>query len=134
MSNEGSFPRENRRSVAFVAVGAHEGRRLKAALALADVTAAELADQVESELHIGLRTIERVMQGQRSLKPWERDAIAKALDVPAWFLERGLAANGQGSDAADAEELLEEVARALSDLGQRISQGAERRRGGSAGA
>ena len=129
MSNFGPFPRKCGRNVASMATGAHEGRRLKAALALADMTTAELAEQVESELHIGLRTIERVMQGQRNLKPWEREAIARALDVPEWFLERGLATNGRSSDDVDAVDALEEVARALTELAQRVSQNADHRRG-----
>jgi hypothetical protein len=67
------------------------GRRLRAALVLADQTAAGLAAQVSDvdDLNIGLRTIERIMQGDRVARRPEVLRFAEVLGVPAWFLEQG---------------------------------------------
>jgi hypothetical protein len=70
-----------------------QGTYLKAALVLAEMSAEDLASVVEADIHIGKRTLERVTAGERTLKPWERDRIAAALNVPPWFLERGLLAD-----------------------------------------
>lgn len=115
------FPRESERSVARVTLDAHEGRWLKAALAAADKTAAELAEEIEDYLHIGLRTIERVMQGKRGLKPPEREHIAEVLDVPLSFLERGFARAdaAMGQTRALDDETLAQALEELADLQER---------------
>jgi transcriptional regulator with XRE-family HTH domain len=87
-------------------------RRLKAALALAGMTTDELGEQVAPYLHIGARTIERVMQGRRALKPVELDHLAKALGVPNWFLEHGL----EGAPAEVRQPVVDELAAVAQEL------------------
>jgi hypothetical protein len=66
------------------------GRRLKAAIVLADTTAGELAVEIGPDLQISRGTLERMMQGKRAPRPWEVERLAQALGVPAWFLRDGL--------------------------------------------
>jgi transcriptional regulator with XRE-family HTH domain len=103
-----------------MATGAPESRRLKAALALAGMSAADLADVVENEIQAGRRTIERVMQGKRVLKPWERERIAEALAVPVWFLTDGLPAHGRPVEDSAISERLEAIEHQLEELLERL--------------
>ena len=81
------------------------GRRLKAALVLADRTAKELEAEVGAELEIRLTTLQRVMQGKRAPRSWEIDRFAAALGVPRWFLEHGFEASESAGDDQTLEEL-----------------------------
>lgn len=92
------------------------GRRLKAALVLADMTASQLAAEVGDELEISRATIERVMQGRRAPKAWEIARFAAALGVTRNFLERGIEERRDG----DAAELRDLEARRHDELMRRL--------------
>ena len=98
------------------------GRRLKAALVLADRTAADLAQAVAGDLHIGLRTIERVMQGKRVPRPWETERFAEALGVPAWFLHEGLEGRPSDLRAADDGQLFRDLSDQLRERDERLER------------
>lgn len=80
------------------------GRNLKAALVLADMTAAQLAAEVGEELEIGVGTIERVMQGRRPPRPWEVSVLARAIGVSTDFLLHG-PSGGAAREPESAREL-----------------------------
>jgi transcriptional regulator with XRE-family HTH domain len=91
-------------------------RRLKAAMALADMTAAELAVEVRGELMVGQRTVERIMAGKRAPRPWEVARFAEALGVPEEFLLHGPRSTPSDGSVADSRVTLESLDRRLGSL------------------
>lgn len=77
------------------------GRHLKAALVLAEMTASELAAEIEEDLGFGVATLERIMQGKRRPRPVEIPRLAQALGVPASFLVHGPASAAPASRGED---------------------------------
>jgi transcriptional regulator with XRE-family HTH domain len=102
------------------------GRRLKAALVLAEMTASELAAEVGDDLQISVATIERIMQGKRAPKPWEIERFALATRVPESFLRDGLLVSPRGLSGPEVEESvlprLESVAAQLEEAATAIVQ------------
>lgn len=89
---------------------------MKAALVLADMTASQLAAEVEGDLQVGVATIERIMQGRRAPKPWEITRFATALGVPESFLTDGLHGMGDGAPGDREDAILA----ALRDLDRKL--------------
>lgn len=114
-ANVGRMQQFSGRSLAAMATQPLQGRLLKAAMAIADMTASELGAAVETDIQVGRRTIERVMAGHRVLKPWEIDRIAEALDVPVWFLRDGLP-SAEPQDHPSTAERLEVMITRLEEL------------------
>jgi transcriptional regulator with XRE-family HTH domain len=105
------------------------GRRLRAALQYADQTAAGLAAEV-GDLNIGLRTIERIMQGRRAPRRWELERFAEVLGVPEWFLADGFEGarlSRQEDELAAELQRLRAVNDALEDELERVRQEGARR-------
>lgn len=63
------------------------GRRVHAAVVLRDWKLDALAE----ELNVSRRTLKRVIDGDRRLRPWEVARINELLGLPEWFLRDGLA-------------------------------------------
>ena len=89
------------------------GRRIRAAMSLADRT----TEDVAAELDVSVKTLLRTIRGERTARGPELERLAEILDVPVAFLHQGL----QGSlgtlvgPAATADRLRQvtELRRAL---------------------
>jgi transcriptional regulator with XRE-family HTH domain len=83
-----------------------EAQRLKAARVLADVTVPELAKTLDTK-GLGAKTLGAIERGERQMRPHETALLAKALDVPEWFLTDGLAPPIEEPSLAEKVERLE---------------------------
>jgi transcriptional regulator with XRE-family HTH domain len=79
------------------------GLRVRAALVL---SGRELSDVAE-ELNISVRTLARVMAGNRQLREWELQRLAALTETPEWFLREGFAGQPKETAAAPDEQLQE---------------------------
>ena len=93
------------------------GRRVRAAMVLANVSTAELVERIGTQLAIGRTTLHRITQGERPPRPLEIEPLARELGVPAWFLTDGFL----GSSETVAAEALEHTLD-VDDLGYRLKQ------------
>ena len=90
-------------------------------MVLADKSAADLVDEVGGDLSIGLTTLQRTMAGRRAPRPWEIERLAEALEVPRWFLERGLDGAAPAEPPGEAgERLSAELSGLRRDLWKRL--------------
>ena len=116
------------------------GRRIRAALVLADRTADDLA----AEVGMSLSTLGRVMQGRRAVRTGEVEALARALGVPEAFLREGFdgapARQPDRDDRVvdaidrlrdDLRERDERLERGLAQLRDQLSRAVEAPRGGA---
>lgn len=90
------------------------GRRLLAAMTLADVSADELAERIGPDISIGVSTLHRITAGKRQPRPWEIPVFARELGVPEEFLLHGLPV------ALATAETPESARAALVDLDRRL--------------
>jgi transcriptional regulator with XRE-family HTH domain len=93
-------------------VSEEEGRRVRAALALAGKTPEEVAP----ELNISARTLGRVIAGERQLREWEVQRLATVLEVPPWFLTHGLA----GADRPSEDDRLSDLERMVTSIDKKL--------------
>lgn len=100
------------------------GRRIKAAMALAGLTIEDLADRIDQR-GLGARTLRKLQDDDdsREARTWELREIAKACDVPEWFLTSSAIPTYETPDTrpADLQAQIDALREDLTALKRRLA-------------